>query len=266
MIYTPSGKAREYSPLALNLYTGCNFGCKYCYAPRIRRKTREDYNTVVQRKEIIKKVKKSAEKHKNSSEPVLLCFMHDPYLDMEIEEEITKKTLEIFLEKKIPVSILSKAGTKVLRDIDLFKKFGKSIQVGATLTFINPKDHIEWEPNSATPENRIYALQKLKKNGIRTWASFEPVIDINQSLELIKRTVDFVDVYKVGKLNNYKGIDKKINWSDFLSDVVNILRREDKRFYIKKDLREAAPDIRLYGNEVLMDEHNPEPFEEYKLF
>jgi hypothetical protein len=33
IIYEPRGAAREYSPLAANLYRGCIHGCKYCYAP-----------------------------------------------------------------------------------------------------------------------------------------------------------------------------------------------------------------------------------------
>ena len=30
-IYGPSGRAREYSSLALNLYGNCDHGCTYCY-------------------------------------------------------------------------------------------------------------------------------------------------------------------------------------------------------------------------------------------
>jgi hypothetical protein len=63
-----------------------------------------------------------------------------------------------------------------------------------------------------------------------------------------------VDIYKVGKLNNYKGMDKAIDWTAFLTSAVDILRRAGKAFYVKHDLRVAAPSVKLYGNETQADE------------
>ena len=44
--------------------------------------------------------------------------------------------------------------------------------------------------------------------------------------------------------------------TDFLEKTVELLRSNKKSFYIKHDLRLAAPSVKLYGNEVLSDEHN----------
>ena len=55
---------------------------------------------------------------------------------------------------------------------------------------------------------------------------------------------------------HFNGIDKKIDWTSFLSKVVKILRGNERPFYIKKDLRESAPTVKLFGNEVLQDEFN----------
>ena len=36
-IYKPAGRAAEYAPLAVNLYTGCGHACTYCWAPQVLR-------------------------------------------------------------------------------------------------------------------------------------------------------------------------------------------------------------------------------------
>ena len=45
IIYEPKGRAREYSPLAANLYRGCGHGCIYCYAPAVTFTAREVFRS-----------------------------------------------------------------------------------------------------------------------------------------------------------------------------------------------------------------------------
>lgn len=255
-IYTPAGKAREYSPLALNIYLSCTHRCQYCYAPRCRHQTQEDYfKKPSPRANIIANLRKDLE-HFSPKEQVLLSFIGDVYCETMDDNRTTREALEVLLEYKVPVAILTKGGKRCLKDLDLFKKFGEHIQVGTTLTFDNTHDSLEWESGAATPTERLEVLKALHDEGVRTFASFEPVIIPYQSLHLMEIGLDFIDVYKVGKLNNYKGLDKSIDWTDFLSKTLEVLRTNGKSFYIKHDLRQAAPSIRLYGNECLPDEHN----------
>jgi len=259
IIYQPSGKAREYSPLAVNLYNGCNHGCKYCYAPSIRRVERSNYLNPEPRRNILADFEKDCKKYYNTDKTVLFCFMSDPYNKKEQELRITREALKLALKYKIPISILTKSKT-VLNDIDIIKKFGDHIKVGMTLTFSNDKDSTEWEPEAALPVERIETLKQLKLSNVATWASFEPVIIPDQSLKMMEMAIEYTDIFKVGKLNNYLGLDKQINWVDFLQRSVDLLRLNKKPFYVKKDLREAAESIKLYGNEVLMDEFVCTPF------
>ncbi len=265
ILYEPKGKAREYSPLACNIYDGCNHGCKYCYAPSIRYKTREDYYNVIPRRNILHELENDCKKNCSSTKQVLLTFMSDPYNKLETELRLTREALKILHKYNIPVAILTKSKS-VLNDLDIIKKFGDSIQVGMTLTFDNEKDSLEWEKEASLPEERIETLKQLKQNNIKTWASFEPVIDSIQSLNMIRQTLDVVDIYKIGKINNYNGIDKTIDWNDFLNKAVNMLREAKKPFYIKHDLRVAASQVKLFGNEVLMDEFCIKPNIEKFLF
>ena len=256
VIYEPRGKAREYSPLALNLYIGCSHRCRYCYGPSCLQKTKEQYFTTPEpRKGVIENLKKELQKNRPKGQ-VLLSFIGDPYCETTDGNATTREALEILLESKAPVAILTKGGNRCLKDLDLFKAFGEHIQIGATLTFSDSIESVAWEEGAAMPGERMDALLKLHEAGIRTFASFEPVILPEQSLKLMKWGLGFIDVYKIGKLNNYQGLDKNIDWTAFLQGALDILRPAGKQVYIKHDLRQAAHTIRLYGNEVLPDEHN----------
>ena len=261
IIYVPKGRAREYSPLAANLYEGCSHGCKYCYAPGVRKQTREAYTEACRpRKDILTNLAIDCKKFHDSRDQVLLSFIGDPYCPEEEGYGITRKVLELFLDSRIPTAILTKGGTRISRDLDLIKRFGDSIKVGASLTFAEQKKSEEWEPRAATPYNRLESLAMLHLDGIRTWASFEPVVDPAESLEMLWRSLKVVDEFRLGKLNNYKGLDQGIDWSSYLRQAVSLLRGSGKPFYVKQDLREAAPSVPLYGNEVLMDQYQAEPF------
>ncbi|MCP4665146.1 MAG: radical SAM protein [Deltaproteobacteria bacterium] len=265
-IYEPKGKAREYSPLALNYYKGCNHNCKYCYVKPMMKRFNKNYshNVVTSKggkvtKEVLSLIEKSCKKHQNSKKQVLLNFTSDPYNSLEIQlgpkRGLTYFALTQLLKYNIPTVILTK-NHKAIRDIDLFKKFGDNIMVGFSLTFDNLKDSQEWESGASTPNNRLSSLTELKHKGIKTWASFEPVIYPKQSLNLLKEVCffEYVDFVKIGKLNNYKGLDKDIDWTDFLNKAVEICRRYKIPFYIKKDLLKFKDEnLQLTENETNSD-------------
>ena len=50
IIYEPRGKAREYCPLAANLYLSCPHGCTYCFGPAVLKKKKQVFHGPVQPK------------------------------------------------------------------------------------------------------------------------------------------------------------------------------------------------------------------------
>lgn len=248
-IYQPAGRAREYSPLALNIYQGCTHGCVYCYVPRMFNRFNSNYRHDQCRPAVdFEALAKSARKFEGCGLQILLSFTGDPYCG--VSPETTRTALEILDHYKHKVAILTKGGTQCLADLDIFRKFGDRIKVGATLTFDNEKDSKEWEPCAATPSDRIEALRNLHDAGVKTWVSFEPVIVPSQSLNLLQQVSTIVDHVKIGKLNNYKGIDKSIDWASFIFEAVRICRDAGLPFYIKKDLQIHNRGVYLSGNEI----------------
>jgi DNA repair photolyase len=249
VIYEPAGKAREYSPLACNLYEGCNHGCLYCYAPGIRRMLRSQYLEPKPRKGIVENFRKECH---GIEKPILFCFMTDPYNKVEEREQLTRQCLEIAEKQGAKIKILTKSDL-VLRDLDLFEKMKGRIRVGMTLTFFDEAKSKTWEPGAISPEARIKTLKTLHDKGVRTWASFEPVIEPEESLMMMEAVKNCVDEWKIGKLNNFQGLDKKIDWNDFLKRALDIVRPTGSQIYIKVDLREAADRVQLKKEETITE-------------
>ena len=265
VIYTPQGKAREYSPLALNIYNGCDHGCTYCYVPNTLKRTKQQHQIVTERKDFLNKLRSDCAKITNKQQ-VLLCFSGDPYCRFNETVQITNAVLRILLSYQFPVAILSKGGERILTDLGLFKLFGQNIKIGQTLTFIDPEKSKKWEPGASLPEERIEVFRILKENNIKTWASIEPVIDPKQSIEIIKQTLPYCDEYQVGKLNHFPGIESQIKWGLFLKVTIDLLREHNKKIYIKDDLAKAAPGISLNSNETQMDNLALKPIENLTIF
>lgn len=248
LIYEPRGRAREYAPLALNIYKGCGHGCAYCFAPGATHKTREEFGRPVERSDtFLADLNIEATKREVAGlggGNVLLCFTCDPYQPLDDELRLTRATIDILHRRGYTVTVLTKGGTRALRDIDLF---GPGDAFATTLTFTDAKKSLEWEPGAALPYQRIQAINEFHAAGIFTWVSLEPVIDPIASLDLIGMSHRCTDAYKVGTWNHDQRANA-IDWREFAHDVSVLLnlagyeRQFDPdtlgkgQYYIKADL------------------------------
>lgn len=234
VIYEPRGKAREYSPLAVNIYRGCTHRCEYCYAPATIHTTKEKFRQPAPRKDILGNIDKDARKLQLEREtgPVLLCFTCDPYQKIDEEYQLTRKAIQILHTYNLNVRLLTKGGLRAERDFDLLTG---NDWFGVTLTNLDDTLSLKWEPEAALPEERIKSLYKAHEKGIKTWVSLEPVLYPEVTLEIIKQTYTFVDEFKVGILN-YHPHSKDIDWHRFAVDVKDLLADLKCGYYLKEDL------------------------------
>jgi DNA repair photolyase len=250
VINMPAGAAKEYSPRSINLRTACGHKCNYCFAPQTLRKKREDYNqdNSELKKDVVERIRKELESDP-PTEQVMLSFAGDVY-DLTADTSSTREVLKLLLEHKVPVGVLTKGGRACLRDLDVFKQFGKSIIVGATLTYMDEAKSLEVEPGAALPEDRLTTLKKLHDEGVSTFVSFEPVLDPEQTLKLIERCLEdgSVDLFKVGRWNHDDKANN-IDWPSFLLRALVMLRSAGARVYIKDDLHKACPGVKLESYE-----------------
>ncbi len=245
-IYEPAGKAREYAPLACNIYTGCTHGCRYCYVPSVLRRKPADFHAAAEpRPGILEAVQREAPKYAGDPRELLLCFTCDPYQPRELENGTTRKVLHALIDAGCRTSVLTKNPVEaLLRDGDLFKR-GDTF-FGTTIVFTRESDEDLWEPNAPNYLGRTEGVRLAHDDGIRTWGSIEPVFDPEQSLQAIDEMHEYVDLWRVGKLNHRPEIERTIDWADFYHRVVAKLEGYGAKYYIKHDLLLAAGQLQSH--------------------
>lgn len=227
-IYEPKGKAKEYGDLALNIYTGCPHRCFYCFAPGVLHQERERFHTgVIPRPGIVDEVRMQLDKERITGKLIHLCFTCDPY-PSGCSTEATREIIKLLKEAGNHVQILTKGNGN--RDFDLLDSgdwYGITLSCGDDLAAAA-------EPNAVSPARRLANLVQAKQMGIKTWVSFEPVIDPEAVLMYIISFYDLFDKIKVGKLNYHKS---DVDWKAFGLNVEQLLEQTEVEYYIKESLR-----------------------------
>jgi len=257
IIYAPSGQAGEYSALAANPYRGCGHKCSYCYVPNVLRMDRPEFDAgAVPRPNFLHELRKDAAKYKalGVTEQCMLSFTTDPYHPG--DTSLTRQTLECLKDHGLGFCTLTKGGARALRDIDLFRPGRDAF--ASTLTSIDPAFSKKWERGATMPDERMATLKLFHDRGIYTWVSLEPVLDTAATLEIIRMTHPFVDLYKIGRVN-YVGLTKTTDWKQFTVDVLRVVEDTGALHYIKKDLQPYLP--KGYVNPMRVKQfRDPGPF------
>jgi len=242
-IYEPKGRAFEYSPLAVNLYTGCVHKCAYCFAPRISHKKRVDFHrTAALRKGILAKLAGDCEELEIAGDrrEILLCFMCDPYPPREFEQRSTREALKLMLKYHLPVQILTKAPHRAIRDFDIIKQ--GDMKLGTTLVSLDPQFTAQWEKGAPSTRSRIESIQRAKDEGISTWVSLEPVFKPEDALDIIRECWRYVDFWRIGKINHNPWYEDQADWIQFRKDLKYLFYEldKDKSYYLKKSLTDLS--------------------------
>lgn len=177
----------------VNPYSGCAFGCVYCYAEFTRKFTGhmdDEWGKYVDakintpevfEKEIANLTKKVIKKNefKTGSRPVIFFgSVTDPYQGVEAKYELTKKCLEIITKSEInndiEISLLTKSPL-VTRDIEILKQI-PNLEVGMTISSIDDNISRIFECYAPPSSLRILALKKLNEAGVKTYAFVGPLL------------------------------------------------------------------------------------------
>lgn len=220
-IYEPKGKAKEYGDYAINIYTGCPHRCYYCFAPSVLRRDREIFHSNVKPREgVVDGVKAQIEREGITDKLIHLCFTCDPYPEG-YDSTATREIIKILKNAGNHVQILTKGDGS--RDFDLLDEYD-----WYGITYDGTYGGVYWS------SDRVADAKEAHNRGIKTWCSFEPVIDADRVLECIENCGDIFDKVKIGKLNYYPS---EINWQKFGEEAETLCKKLGIDYYIKESLR-----------------------------
>ena len=166
----------------MNPYQGCEHGCSYCFA----RPTHEywGYSAGIdfERKIMVKKnapelLEKFFKKKGYQPFPILLSGNTDCYQPAEKQFEITRQLLQVCLDYRHPVNVLTK-NALVLRDLDILKPMAEQnlVSVSLSIPTINEDLRRKMEPRTSSSKNKLKAIEILSENGIPTHVMVAPIV------------------------------------------------------------------------------------------
>jgi DNA repair photolyase len=168
--------------VSLNPYRGCEHGCIYCYA----RTTHEylglsaglDFETNIMVKEDAPDlIRREFNSGRWRPRPVALSGVTDPYQPIEKRLELARRCLEVFVEFRNPVGIVTK-NRLVTRDLDLLTELARydAVAVSLSVTTLDVPLNRILEPRTSLPRQRLETIARLVDAGIPVGVLVAPVI------------------------------------------------------------------------------------------
>lgn len=182
-LLTPASGFMENYDFTLNPYSGCGFGCEYCYA-RFFAPTEEARDTwgqwVKVKENAVETIRKARASHgKHALKPGAKIYMSsvtDPYQPVEKQLCLTRRILEALLDAQPRLTIQTRSPIAT-RDIDLFQKFDH-IRVNFTIPTDSEDVRLRYEPHCPSIDVRFKAAQEVSDAGVPIGISISPTLPI----------------------------------------------------------------------------------------
>ena len=165
-----------------NPYQGCEHGCIYCYARNSHEYWGYSAGLDFESRIVVKRnapalLRKFFDNKNWVPAPISLSGNTDCYQPIERKMKITRQLLEICLEYRNPVGVLSK-NALVLRDIDIIQELAKLnlVRVFSSITSTDEDLRRVLEPRTASYRSRLKMIETFSKAGVPTGIMNAPLI------------------------------------------------------------------------------------------
>ena len=226
-ILTPTSGFMESYDYSINPYSGCSFGCTYCYAAFFSRDPDKmnNWGKWVEVKENALKLLVKKRKSPLIDKTIYISSVTDPYQPIEKDLELTRYILKELIDFHKVRLVVQTRSHLVERDIDLFKKFD-IIQVNMTITTDSEEVRKVFEPYCPSNKMRLNAIKNIHDNGIQSCITMTPLLPVENPFEFVKSLKEtgierFIvqpfhadkGKFAAGTRDEAKAILEKFNWS-----------------------------------------------------
>lgn len=197
-------------PLAysMNPYEGCEHGCTYCYArnthPYWGYSAGLDFERVILvKKQAPELLRETLSKKGWQPDAIMLSGNTDCYQPVERELQITRRLLQVLLEFRHPVGVITK-NALIQRDIDILSEMAKLQLAMAVISITTANESLrrKLEPRTSTYMKRLETVVALTNAGIPVLVNIAPVIPGLTDIEILKIAKASADAGALGISHN----------------------------------------------------------------
>lgn len=169
---------------SLNPYTGCSFGCSYCYVRQmpVSAFRNAEWGAWVDIKKDAAEVFRKELLRAKTKGPVTIFMSSstDPYQPIEYKEHITRSLLEVMVSNPPDFLFVQTRSPLVRRDIDLLLLLRDKVRVSMTVETDRDDIRKHFSPKAPPINARLRTLQLLAEAGVPTQATIAPMLPTSE--------------------------------------------------------------------------------------
>ena len=163
----------------LNIYRGCEHGCKYCFAMYSHQYlgSEQYFNDIFIKTNVVERLEKQLSSSSWKGEVINIGGVTDSYQPLETQYKLMPDILRLMIKYKNPCIISTKSDL-ILRDYDLIEELASLtyVNVAATITCMDEAIRQKIEPLGAPSLRRFEMLKQFSKTDACTALHFMPII------------------------------------------------------------------------------------------
>lgn len=179
----------------LNPYSGCTFGCTYCYAAFFSRKSKErdGWGYWVRVKQNALESLQRRKCGKLDGKLIYMSSVTDPYQPIERKLKLTQSLLEELAKNHKPRLVVQTRSPDILRDAVVYRKIldcGGRVQINMTVTTDDEEVRRTFEPYCPGNSRRLEAIKTMAQEGLQTCITMTPLLWLNDTRSFVDCLID----------------------------------------------------------------------------